>query len=68
MKEQVLYQCEICGTKYSSRKMAEECEAYHKIPKSVEAIKYRSLKGGGLVPDYVQVKFTDGSVARYKHE
>ena len=68
MKELKLYQCEICGTQYNNRKFTEECEAYHKIPKEVAAIKYRSLKGGGEYPDYVNITFKDGSVRRYKYE
>jgi len=29
MKELKLYQCEICGTQYSDKLKAKECEKYH---------------------------------------
>lgn len=67
MKELKLYQCEICGAQYKSQKTAEECEAYHSIPKQVKAA-YRSINGGGKYPDYINVIFNDGSIKRYKYE
>lgn len=66
MKEIKLYQCEICGTQYKDLQSAEDCEDFHKIPEKVKAIKYKSIKGGGKYPDYVNIEFNDGSVVKYK--
>ena len=68
MKELKLYQCEICGTQYKDKEMAEECEQFHSIPKKVEAIKYRSIKCNFKYPDYVNIAFNDGSIRRYKYD
>lgn len=67
MREFKVYQCEVCGTKFSSKEKAVECEKTHrKIIKAIAA-KYRpytSAKDG--IPDYISVSFDDGSEVRYK--
>lgn len=40
MKIVELYICEICHTQYANKKMAEECEAKHIKPKSVNDLEF----------------------------
>lgn len=66
MKEITTFQCEICGTQFKSKQVAEECENAHKKIKKVTAIKYRpytSAKDG--IPDWINVEFDNGKTIRY---
>ena len=67
MKELRLYQCEICGTSFSNKDKAKECENTHKKITKVVPAKYRpytSAKDG--IPDIIAVEFNDGSIIKYK--
>lgn len=47
MKETTLYICELCGTRYASRKEAENCEAAHIKPKRLtKSMKFHPYKSG----------------------
>lgn len=68
MKEQMLYVCELCGTSYSDKKKAEECEAGHAVLKKAKIVgKYKSIK---MVPDgmpvAIEVTFSDGRHRIYR--
>ena len=65
MKENMLYQCEICNTQYKDKEHAERCENCHKAPEKVQAIKYRCRCE---YPDFINVTFDDGSIRKYKYE
>lgn len=66
MKEVNLYQCEICGTQYSSSKAAQDCEKSHKTIESIESAKYRSVGyNQDGYPDKISVKFTDNETIIY---
>lgn len=68
MKKQMLYVCEICGTSYSDKKKAEECEAGHASLEKARIIgKYKSIKmrPDGL-PYAIDVIFEDGTVRTYR--
>lgn len=66
MKELKLYQCERCGTQYSSRIMAEECERSHKVPIKISGCRYLSLKQNQPgYPQKISVVFDDGKTIDY---
>lgn len=62
MKELNQYQCEICGTVYKDRLIAEKCEASHILPQKIIGHKFYKAK----YPEYVNIEFEDGSVGRYQ--
>lgn len=67
MKELHQYQCEVCGTVYSSERIAMECEGSHKIIENVEPVKYRSMKSDpDGYPDQIKVTFNNHSTLIYK--
>ena len=63
MKEQRLYVCEICGTQYTEKKRALDCEKAHMRPVGFAGMKFHAT---ATVPDWVEVVFPDGSSCRYK--
>lgn len=68
MKEQMLYVCEICGTSYSDKKKAEECEAGHVSLKRAKIVgKYKLIK---MMPDgmpyAIDVTFANGEHRIYR--
>lgn len=63
MKKRIQYMCEICGTEYSTKEKAEECEASHE--KNVKVTKFEYVHGR-VMPKYVYVENADGTIkARY---
>ena len=67
MKEIKLYCCEICGTNYNNKKMADTCEKNHKIPLKAKGCKWKpkSVENDGY-PLEVLVEFADGSKVIYR--
>ncbi len=63
MKEQRLYVCEMCGTKYNEKERALDCEKAHMRPVGFAGIKFHA---NAAVPDWIEVTFSDGSSCRYK--
>lgn len=66
MKEVKHYICEVCGTEYSDKNRANECEKNHK--KYIEIVGARYLSKGQDVkgyPDKLDVKFSSGEVVTY---
>jgi len=62
-----LYQCEFCKKQYKNEIDAQNCEKNHKIPNSIENLKYvpyNNDKSG--YPEIITMKFMDGSSIRYK--
>lgn len=59
MKEKIRYICEICGTEYSTKEKAEECEASHE--KNVKVTKFEYVYGR-VMPKYVHVENADGTI------
>ncbi len=81
MKETTLYICELCGTRYASRKEAENCEAAHIKPKRLtKSMKFHPYKSGkyptltlydasngvSQYPDWIDIEMQDGNTVRYK--
>ena len=81
MKETTLYICELCGTRYTSRKEAENCEAAHIKPKKLtKSMKFHPYKSGqdptltryeaangvSQYPDWIDIEMQDGNTVRYK--
>ena len=63
MKEQRLYVCEMCGTKYNEKERALDCEKAHMRPVGFAGMKFHA---NAAVPDWIEVTFSDGSSCRYK--
>ena len=63
MKEKVLYTCEICHTDWSSKEKAINCEKSHREIKEITNKKFRASEN---YPDWVEIKFTDGHIIKYK--
>ena len=67
MKELKLYQCEICGTQYSSKVTCEHCESIHIIPKAIYETKYTPVNmGGDGLPTKIIIEFENGKKAQYR--
>ena len=62
MKEVTLYECEVCGSQYSSSKMAKECEKIHKTIQEIGSVKYRSMDG---YPNEITVVFSGNKRVTY---
>ena len=67
MKEVKHYMCEICGTEYAEKNMAEDCEKCHKRPELISHIRYlsKSQNGSGY-PVAITVRMNDGTCQIYK--
>jgi len=66
MKELKLYQCELCGTKYTDRNEAKKCEKYH--VKDLKIVKCDYLgrnEGAGAFPVKICVRSKDGTEVMY---
>ena len=63
MKEQKLYVCDFCGTQYKDKEKARICEKGHKVYNRISDVRYHT---GAMLPDRVEVEFTDGSRRWYK--
>lgn len=64
MKELTIYQCEVCGNKYSNKIECGMCESKHINP--VEIVGYcpeRALFD--FYPSYVEIKFDNGEIRKY---
>ena len=59
MKERLYYVCEICGTEYSTKEKAEECEASHE--KNVKVTKFEYVYNKAM-PKCVHVENADGTI------
>lgn len=59
MKEVRLYQCEVCGTEYSTKEEAEGCEASHEKDAKVTKFEYVF---NYQIPKYVEVENADGTI------
>ena len=67
MKELNLYQCEICGTPYSSKVTCRACEASHIKIKGICEAKYNAVNmGGDGLPIKITIEFENGKKARYR--
>ena len=66
MKEIKLYQCEVCGTEYTDKKQAEECEENHVETLEIVKCKFvkRALMHDGF-PASITVKSDDGREMTY---
>ena len=61
------YVCEICGTEYRDKSMAENCEKCHKQPVAIHQARYvsKSQNGAGY-PVAVEIQMSDGTFQTYK--
>lgn len=67
MKEIKRYVCEICGTEYSEKITAQNCEKCHKRPESITNARYLSkAQNGSGYPVAVTVRMSDGTHQIYK--
>lgn len=61
------YLCEGCGTEYSDRNLAEDCEKCHKQPVSIVRVRHLSKgQNGAGYPVSITVKMSDGKEVVYK--
>lgn len=67
MKQLQKYQCEICGTEYAEKKVAEMCEKNHKKPLEIWGTRDlpKSMNGAGY-PISIEVRMSDGVIITYK--
>lgn len=65
MKEKVLYYCELCGTPYSNKKDAINCEAYHRTPKKLKNFVYKPKGVGPAWPYTIRVDDRKGHSCQY---
>lgn len=74
MKETTLYICEICNTKYASKKEAKNCESAHIKPKKPIKMGFHPYMAGkgsfkfvaaDQYPDWIDFEMQDGSTATY---
>jgi hypothetical protein len=69
-----MYECEICGTQSSNKKMVENCEKFHSLPVSFEVpakVGNRNPWTYGQCnvreyPHYIEVAFANGQKVLYK--
>lgn len=67
MKEIKLYQCEICGTKYTEKLKARECEKYHAKDLEITNRDYRGMnESAGKFPVKIWVRSKDGVEVMYR--
>jgi hypothetical protein len=67
MKEQKLYVCEFCNTKYRAEWAALDCEKYHHTPKTMRQTQYHAAKcSQDGYPDRIEIVFDDGKTIWYK--
>ena len=62
MKQINLYQCEICGKKYSAESTAVSCEKSHMEPVKITCCQFGS---GQQYPFAITVSFADGKEHTY---
>lgn len=67
MKEKILYVCDICGTEYSTKEEAEECEKNHVTKIEVIQCNHLSVKvcKDGF-PTKITVQSADGRERKYR--
>lgn len=56
------YACAFCLNEYDTEDEANECEAAHKLPVSIEESRYFN---GEVFPRTITVMFADGTKAKY---
>lgn len=61
MKELKLYQCEICGTKYTNKEEAQECEQGHKKNLRITTREYSENDEYGF-PEFIVVACEEPSL------
>ena len=67
VKELKQYQCEHCGAIYNNKDKAKKCEKSHKVNAEFHKMSYRSVyEDESGYPMYIEVKFEDGKVVKYK--
>ncbi len=66
MKEQTLYICEFCETKYADKEEAKKCERSHVVAMDIVDSKYLPYKNDGTgKPHKVRIRFSDGTEWTY---
>lgn len=69
MKKHVLYECDYCGTQYSIKVCALDCEKNHKAAASIKSAHYLGKKIDSTgYPNEINVVFADGSERLYKRK
>ena len=69
MKKHVLYECDYCGTQYSIKVCALDCENNHKAAASIKSAHYLGKKIDSTgYPNEITVVFADGSERLYKRK
>lgn len=68
MKIQTMYTCELCGTNYSDKSMAEQCEKTHKTGLKIVWSKYlpRDKSNAKGFPEWVILQAEDGEEVKYR--
>lgn len=68
MKKLELYQCEVCGARYSDKKACEACEESHVKTARITGARYTPNKAGNSdgLPVKVTVLFENGKCADYR--
>lgn len=59
MKVRTQYICELCGTEYSTKEKAEECEAFHE--NNVKVTKFEYVYNVNM-PKRVEIESADGVI------
>ena len=67
MKEIKLYQCDICGTRYTNEKIAKECENNHVTKlEIVDCIHWKKASREDGFPGEITVESADGRERNYR--
>lgn len=65
MKKLRMYQCEICGTNYTDKLKAIECEKYHATGLEIIDCQYHGINVCGKFPTRIWVKSKGGEKRMY---
>ena len=66
MKQEIIYECELCHHTYDNKEECEECEKCHHIPKEVKSCHYHPMMVHAInYPDRITVEFDDGEIFTY---
>jgi Primosomal protein N'' (replication factor Y) - superfamily II helicase len=64
MKEIMIYQCEKCDSRHTTKEACEKCEASHLVPVKHGAVRI-AARYVDEFPTAIEVRFTNGSSAYY---
>ncbi len=65
MKQETIYECELCHSTFYDKERCERCEKSHYIPKKIESCYYSFELNTGY-PKNIIIKFENGSLVKYE--